>query len=508
MRPRLSFRKHSATPRLTQLPPMFSGRVMILAADAADLRRLSGILQEESHHLTGTVSLEEAKRLLLDKSMHEERDLDNDTQVLLINQPQPKAAPVGDAEPAQSSPLLQFIRHVRFTSPQTRILLMGEDQSAVAVSTAFQAGITDYLMQPVHPERLKQAVRQALELHEIFTLEPDLRDYHRFSECLKSITACRDLPSFSRLVPEILAEQFAAPTVSLYLFNPLPQGPGQDPTKVAVGLQPITARGLDRRDHAEGANFLSWFLRHHWRRFNHANLLRGDYPPWQLKKRFGRYNLLIPLRHRDGLIGAALVSRRERRHSFTRRELQQAEAIGTHLARTYTILCYYRDSNEHAFIDQVTGLYNQRYFDFYGEHEFAVSHSRYSPLTILTVNILSFREVNEKHGHLAGATLLKQTGTLLKRAFRDTDIVIRLDGDIFVALLRTTDAAAAQTVEKRIHDMLVESSLHIKDGVDVKPRLATCVGIYPDDGKDLQSILQRGLDRLRGRKYGKSASHV
>jgi diguanylate cyclase (GGDEF)-like protein len=249
----------------------------------------------------------------------------------------------------------------------------------------------------------------------------------------------------------------------------------------------------------QGAEFLAWFFEKRWRRFNKANVLRGKYRPWEIKSIFGRYPLLVPIRHREGLWGVMVLARTKRGQGFSGEERARAEVFGMHLARTFYILEHYQESNERAFVDQITGLYNQRFFDFYGQHEFFIASQSHAPLSVLAVNVLSFREVNERYGHLAGADLLGQIGKILKRAFRESDIIIRLDGDIFVSLLRNTNLVTAKVVEKRIHQLLADSQLKIKAGITLQPKLTTSIVVFPDDGSDLKNILQLGLDRLNSR---------
>lgn len=460
------------------IPSMFSGHIAVMARDVEIRDRLAKLLREEGHSVTPLAGYAEVEDFFKRLEPQSNRFFNKGPTTL------PKVVLIEDDG---TTAAVQLARALRFQFADLQIVIIGDAPTAAIVQQAFQAGVADYLIQPTHPEKIKQTIRQALEHHTIFTLDSEMAEYRGFSEALKAISSCSDVATLNRLAPDIIASNLQASSTALYQFNAPEEGQ----------WLPVSATGIERRAHAEGGRFLTWFFQKRWHRFNKTNILRGNHYPWGLKKLFGRQNMLMPIRHKEGLWGAMIVSRQQRLSGFNRRERARATAFGMHLARTYYILNHYRDTHQRAFIDQLTGLYNQRYFNFYGEHEFGISSRLHAPLSVLIVNILSFRDVNERLGHLAGGELLTAVAKVLKRAFRETDILIRLDGDIFLSLLRGTDNETAHIVEKRIYKQISESMITIKGDVSLHPKLSTSIAVYPDDGGDLQSILNVSLQRLK-----------
>lgn len=100
-----------------------------------------------------------------------------------------------------------------------------------------------------------------------------------------------------------------------------------------------------------------------------------------------------------------------------------------------------------SFHDQLTGLYNRR---FYKEELKRMDLKKNLPLTILMGDINGLKLINDSFGHDVGDTLLKKAATILKKCCRANDIISRIGGDEFVILLPQTDRFETEQLIKRI----------------------------------------------------------
>jgi diguanylate cyclase (GGDEF)-like protein len=82
--------------------------------------------------------------------------------------------------------------------------------------------------------------------------------------------------------------------------------------------------------------------------------------------------------------------------------------------------------------DDLTGLYNRRGFFLFAEREFALSARSQVPFSVLFIDLDGLKRVNDRLGHDAGSTFLREMASLLRKSFRDTDILARIGGDEFV----------------------------------------------------------------------------
>jgi diguanylate cyclase (GGDEF)-like protein/PAS domain S-box-containing protein len=103
--------------------------------------------------------------------------------------------------------------------------------------------------------------------------------------------------------------------------------------------------------------------------------------------------------------------------------------------------------------DILTGLHNRAYFD---EELERFKHGRKFPISIIMADVDRLKFINDTLGHARGDELLKRTAAVLRRVFRVEDVVARVGGDEFSALLPLTDTRAARKTLKRIRTALAE----------------------------------------------------
>jgi diguanylate cyclase (GGDEF)-like protein len=88
-----------------------------------------------------------------------------------------------------------------------------------------------------------------------------------------------------------------------------------------------------------------------------------------------------------------------------------------------------------AMVDPLTGLYNRRFAEHRLAAEVARSERKGHPLTVLTLDLNSFKEINDTHGHPAGDYVLQEFAAHLNKVVRGSDLAVRLGGDEFLVVL-------------------------------------------------------------------------
>ena len=150
--------------------------------------------------------------------------------------------------------------------------------------------------------------------------------------------------------------------------------------------------------------------------------------------------------------------------------------------------------------DDVTGLYNQRFLHTRLDEEFFRARRYHEALAVMMLDIDNFKMVNDTHDHLYGTRVLRRVGAILRRAVRETDMVIRYGGDEFVIILPHTTLANAKVVGERLRTVLEGRNV----GLDDEPcYLTMSVGIAARDalhalcGRDILVAADRGLYRAK-----------
>ncbi|MEO7440478.1 MAG: diguanylate cyclase [Rhodanobacter sp.] len=101
---------------------------------------------------------------------------------------------------------------------------------------------------------------------------------------------------------------------------------------------------------------------------------------------------------------------------------------------------------EESHTDTLTALQNRRYL-LARLPELLASRG---PLGLLQIDIDFFKEVNDRHGHAVGDSVLREIGQMLAAARRDSDVAVRWGGEEFLLLLREVDAGEVLVIAERL----------------------------------------------------------
>src|SRR6266567_1355070 len=108
-----------------------------------------------------------------------------------------------------------------------------------------------------------------------------------------------------------------------------------------------------------------------------------------------------------------------------------------------------------AMVDPLTGLYNRRFAEQRLAAEVARSERKGHPLTVLTVDLNNFKQINDTYGHPAGDQVLLEFAARLNHVIRGSDLAVRLGGDEFLVLLPECTLEQLQLVLGRLGSLEV-----------------------------------------------------
>lgn len=148
-----------------------------------------------------------------------------------------------------------------------------------------------------------------------------------------------------------------------------------------------------------------------------------------------------------------------------------------------------------SIVDDLTDLYNVRYFWARFRYEMIRSRRYKQQLAVLMLDLDHFKKFNDKYGHQAGDKVLHHVAEILKNVTREVDIVARYGGEEFAVILPNTDMGGALTCAENIRMTIANATLDI-DGHHLNITLSAGVAWLEKDVKDEDELLRRADSAL------------
>jgi len=155
-----------------------------------------------------------------------------------------------------------------------------------------------------------------------------------------------------------------------------------------------------------------------------------------------------------------------------------------------------------AYRDELTGLYNYRFFLEHLNQEITRCKRNGHPLSLVMIDVDDFKAYNDKNGHDAGNEALTRLAAVLDGSMRQTDVSVRYGGEEFVLILSETPKIGARRVAERARQLI---EAEFSGELTVSAGVAT----YPIDAVDVNELV-RGADRAMyvAKDHGKNQVHM
>ena len=159
--------------------------------------------------------------------------------------------------------------------------------------------------------------------------------------------------------------------------------------------------------------------------------------------------LAVPIQTKETVLGA-FVSLATESKAFTSDDMATATALADFTAIALENAGLFAQLQRSAITDSLTGAYNTRFFHEILGRETARSDRYSTPLSLLMIDVDTFKHINDTCGHVVGNKVLAQVARILAKTVRNTDFVFRCGGDEFAVILPGTDLNGAMHVAEKI----------------------------------------------------------
>lgn len=435
------------------------------------------------------------------------------------------------------------ITEIKRNHPLTEIIVVAFNSSYRSAIHAFRAGVRDILNYPFSPAEVIVSLDRALSYRslmqkstylgdflEIINLFSDYRKFHSIDELFTKINYFLQ-HKFNSNSKGILVLRYQSPNNSsigkfqeLY-FPSINSFSTSDPNNstlvnsseldlVALELNEVEMKNFSMLIQTKKAESQSIYS-------TSINFKNNSY-------------LLIDLGVYDQyyFVGAIHIGKIEGGDEFQLDLLEQLARMTYGLFQQISNFNVNRQLSHLIYIDDVTGLYNQR--KLYLDLDTCIQKhaSNKEIFSVLFIDIDHFKRVNDKYGHLIGSALLVELSKELQKIVRETDLIYRYGGDEFVIILPNIDGELACKIGLRILEIIKGKRFNIKavtnhsssqstpenynplmdNGVNPNPpisdnstvilQLSVSIGVaaYPLDASSKEDILSHADDMMYNAK--------
>jgi diguanylate cyclase (GGDEF)-like protein len=184
----------------------------------------------------------------------------------------------------------------------------------------------------------------------------------------------------------------------------------------------------------------------------------------------------------DGRIVGILYVDDFRPRVFSEYDINLMSLLGTLAASAVDKVLTLERAEEMAVTDELTKVYNHRYFARTLAAELKRAERYGDKLGIIMIDVDFFKVFNDTHGHLQGNEVLIQVAALLKQHARETDVVARYGGEEFVVILPKTPKTQTAHLAERLRQAVEQCAVAgAKSQPGGKLTISLGVAVYPDD---------------------------
>lgn len=200
-----------------------------------------------------------------------------------------------------------------------------------------------------------------------------------------------------------------------------------------------------------------------------------------------------PLWHEQRPIGVLLAD------ELPGDQIATLSIVANQLALQLSRVHFYQAVESMAVTDALTGLFVRRYFMELAAEELQRSRRHGLSCACVLVDLDEFKQKNDTYGHLTGDVVLREVAQLMQRNSREVDLIARFGGEEFILLLVETSAEPAMAVAQRLRQLVEVHPIRAYDEM-LRQTISMGVSIFPDDGDDLQQLIDRADQALYAAK--------
>lgn len=389
---------------------------------------------------------------------------------------------------------LDLVEILLLESPDLKVILITGHGTVESAVKAMKLGALDYIRKPLNPAEFKIIVRRALEQVRLAEENKELKSSLKLYDVSSRISKTIEIEELYQTIFDLMIQETGATRGFLYVVD---QEQGDSNIILSEGFEADDNEELDRKLFKEYQAELAEI---------NTPLVPERNPTVKVKYRASTDTIqslmFVPLRNKSDLVGMVVFFDTEQHGVFGEEEIRISTFLCEHANAALENALLYSQAKILTITDDLTNVYNYRYLNNILDRELVRAQRLNSSMSVLFLDLDSFKKVNDHHGHLLGSKILVELAGLLKGAVRKVDAVARYGGDEYIVVLTDTNSKGAMIVAERIRLMVEEHTFTESEGFPIKLTVSIGVASYPEHGVSKVELLHLADEAMYRGKYG------
>jgi diguanylate cyclase (GGDEF)-like protein/putative nucleotidyltransferase with HDIG domain len=205
--------------------------------------------------------------------------------------------------------------------------------------------------------------------------------------------------------------------------------------------------------------------------------------------------LVCPLLFNERFIGTISVYHTEP-SVYTDDHRRLLDRISEQAAAVIYNSIVFEQTQEDSLTDPLTGLPNTRFMFMHLTRELARAERLKSEVSLLVMDLDSFKDINDTYGHHVGDRALREVAGVLRTAIRPYDICVRYAGDEFIVVLSGCGGEEAERKRLELQRAVDNLQFEARPGKQLSLAISVGAAVFPHDGDSYEMLLATADSRM------------
>ena len=208
-----------------------------------------------------------------------------------------------------------------------------------------------------------------------------------------------------------------------------------------------------------------------------------------------RSALVCPLVFNERFIGTMSVYHTEA-SVYTDDHRRLLDRISEQAAAVIYNSIVFEQTQEDSLTDPLTGLPNTRFMFMHLTRELARAERLKSEVSLLVMDLDSFKDINDTFGHHIGDRALRDVASVLRAGIRPYDICVRYAGDEFIVVLSGCGGEEAERKRLELQRAVDDLRFEARPGKTLTLTISIGAAVFPYDGDSYETLLATADSRM------------